>query len=153
MRAITRDVRSVTATDGEGVAITAGGSTLSEAMTFDFSSNEDGSTFECNLDGGVFVACDNPQSYAGLTEDAHILEVRATDAFGNTDPSPASFDWTVLSPVGAIEQLKQNQSFGQVAQTGGVNFNRRSIETDKARSKICPGFGQSEQGRSGNASI
>jgi hypothetical protein len=64
-------------------------------VTFAFSSTEGGSTFECSLDGAAFSACTSPQAYNALPSGAHTFDVRATDAAGNTDPSPASFSWTV----------------------------------------------------------
>ena len=94
-------------TDGEGAVISDGGSTLSEAIDAVFSANEAGSTFECDLDGAGFVPCTSPQSYADLAEADHTLEVRATDPSGNVELTPASFSWTVLTPVQAIENLAQ----------------------------------------------
>ena len=65
------------------------------APSFSFNSNEGGSTFECQLDGGGWSSCSSPKSYTGLTAGSHTFEVRATDAAGNTDPTPASFTWTI----------------------------------------------------------
>jgi large repetitive protein len=71
------------------------GPTNATAATFDFDSSETGSTFECRLDGAAFAACASPQTYAGLGEGSHTFEVRASDAAGNADPTPAAWTWTV----------------------------------------------------------
>ena len=70
------------------------GTVSSDSASFTFSS-EAGATFECDLDGGGFTACTSPKSYSGLSEGAHTFRVRARDAAGNVDPTPAARTWTV----------------------------------------------------------
>jgi len=69
--------------------------TNSTSATFTFTSNEPNSTFKCALDGGVFATCPSPQTYNGLAEGIHTLEVRAADLLGNTDQTPATYTWTI----------------------------------------------------------
>jgi hypothetical protein len=57
--------------------------------TFSFSSNEAGSTFECAVDGADFLACLSPFKARGLKKGRHTFAVRAKDAAGNVDGSPA----------------------------------------------------------------
>jgi len=62
--------------------------------TFEFSSNEPGSTFECSLDGAAFAACTSPHTVK-VKKGKHNLAVRARDAAGNVDPTPATDGWKV----------------------------------------------------------
>ena len=72
--------------------------------TFTFSSSETGSTFECRIDGGSWTTCSSPDTLAPLSAGSHTFDLRATDAAGNTDPTPASYTWTidVTSPTVTI---------------------------------------------------
>jgi hypothetical protein len=69
--------------------------TSSTSATFAFSATETGSTFQCQLDGGALGACTSPTSYSGLATGSHTFQVKATDAAGNVDLTPASFTWTI----------------------------------------------------------
>ncbi len=71
------------------------GSVSNTSATFHFSSNEAGSTFQCQIDGGGFSACTSPTTYNGLSQGSHNFQVRATDIAGNTDLTPAVRTWTV----------------------------------------------------------
>ena len=64
-------------------------------MRYTFSTSEPNYTFECSLDGDAFASCSSPKSYTGLSEGSHTFSVKATDAAGNTDATPASRSWTV----------------------------------------------------------
>jgi parallel beta-helix repeat protein len=72
--------------------------TQGTSASFTFSASEPGSSFECALDGVAFEPCESPREYTGLDVGGHELRVRAKDAAGNVDESPASFSWTVLPP-------------------------------------------------------
>jgi hypothetical protein len=64
------------------------------SASFSFSANET-ATFQCRLDGASFSACTSPKSYTGLSQASHTFQVRATDALGNLDATPAAYTWTV----------------------------------------------------------
>ena len=77
--------------------ITAGpsGTILDLAPEFWFSWNERESTFECSIDGppwsGQWIACFSPFRAASLYyREPYNFSVRATDAAGNVDASPAT---------------------------------------------------------------
>jgi myo-inositol-hexaphosphate 3-phosphohydrolase len=92
-------------------------STTSASASFAFSASEAGSSFTCRLDTGTAVACTSPASYSNLAAGDHHFEVTATDAAGNPDPSPATWDWTiVLGPPPPPPDM-----ITTVAGTGGVS--------------------------------
>ena len=68
--------------------------TRKKRATFEFGSTEAGSTFQCSLDGEPFEPCSSPDTEK-VKKGKHEFEVRATDAAGNTDPTPASDSWRV----------------------------------------------------------
>ncbi len=72
-----------------------GAVTTSTSATFTFTASQAGSAFACSLDGAAFTACTSPSTYTGLVAGSHNFRVRATDPAGNTDPTPAAFNWTI----------------------------------------------------------
>jgi hypothetical protein len=82
------------------VTITGGpsGTTGDTSASFSFSADEEGSTFQCSLDGGAFGGCASPAVYNGLVPGLHSFAVRATDRAGNTG-QPATRSWTVAAPL------------------------------------------------------
>lgn len=78
-----------------------GGTAAEKPVTFGFSSSEPDSTFLCRIDWETthpdlnaplppFEPCSSPKTYPVLGEGLHTFEVKAKDAAGNIDPTPAS---------------------------------------------------------------
>ena len=86
--------------------ITSGptGTTTDNTPTFTFASSESGSTFQCRLDSGAWASCTSPWTTGPLTDGVHGIEVRATDAAGNTDATPATQSFTVAAAAAAAPQ-------------------------------------------------
>jgi len=59
-------------------------------VPFTFSSTEPEATYECSLDGAPFTPCPASVAFTGLAEGPHTLQVRARDAAGNVDATPAT---------------------------------------------------------------
>ncbi len=71
------------------------GTIASTSASFEFTSTESGSTYKCSFDSGTWVSCGPPKSYSGLTVSPHTFSVKATDAAGNTDATPATRSWAI----------------------------------------------------------
>jgi|GEM_PF-896339 len=65
-------------------------------FTYESPGDDNSTRFECRLDDGDWFDCDGgEQSFGELDEGQHRFEVRAIDAGGVVDPTPASWTWTV----------------------------------------------------------
>jgi hypothetical protein len=78
--------------------------TTNTDATFTFTGSDDGTapaslTFECKLDAASFGPCTSAKTYTGLAVGPHTFSVRATDAAGNVDGSPASHSWEIQEPA------------------------------------------------------
>jgi hypothetical protein len=67
-----------------------------DTPTFEFAASEPGTTFQCALDNGAFAACTSPVRYTALAGGSHTFSVKAADALGNVDATPAVYTWTAL---------------------------------------------------------
>jgi hypothetical protein len=103
------------------------------APAFSFGANEDGATFECKLDDAAFADCGSTQTFSGLTEGSHTLQVKDTDILGHTDASPATYTWLVDTtppettivdkPASLSNETSPSFSFG--SSEGGSTFECR----------------------------
>ena len=94
--------------------------TTNRNASFSFSSDEAESTFECSLDGGAFGACSSPKAYSNLAIGEHEFRVKATDASGNTDGSPAAYEWTIEPDTTAPETTIDSGPTGSVTTTSAT---------------------------------
>jgi hypothetical protein len=92
----TRDYQVPMDITGPDTAVTSGptGTVKSTSASFAFSSTEAGSKFECSLNYAAFSPCASPKGYTGLASKTHTFRVRAVDAAGNRDDTPATRTWT-----------------------------------------------------------
>lgn len=99
---VTNDIADTTAPD---TTIDAGpqGTVASTTASFSFSASESGAVFECRLDASAWSACSSPHTSNGLAAGSHTFAVRATDAAGNVDPSPAQRTWTIAFQGGTCD--------------------------------------------------
>ncbi len=96
------ECRAPNADDGQedfippNTTVTSGppGITRDTSASFSFVGSETDSTLECSLDGAGFTACVSPKDY-DVANGSHTFSVRAEDAAGNADTTPASRTWTV----------------------------------------------------------
>lgn len=63
-----------------------------DTADFSYTASESAS-YECSLDGASYTPCDSPSTFSNLHPGWHVFAVRATDAAGNVDPSPAIIRW------------------------------------------------------------
>ena len=96
---------------------------------FTFTSTQTPSTFECKLDAGAFAACTTPKAYSNLSSGSHTFSVRATDAAGNTDPTPATYTWTINSSAIAcgLCVLAPTQTGLELTGSGQITVNNGSV--------------------------
>ena len=76
----------------ETTIVSAPGGTIDRAAaSFAFAATEPGG-FKCRIDSSDpsdWSSCSSPKSYSSLADGHHSFEVRAADALGNIDPTPA----------------------------------------------------------------
>jgi hypothetical protein len=69
--------------------------TASRRARFAFVSDQAGSRFECKVDRKAFKLCRSPLGLKSLKRGRHSFRVRAVNAAGMADPTPATYRWRV----------------------------------------------------------
>ena len=115
------------------------GTTANASPSFTFSSSEPNSTFECRLDSNQesdFQPCSSPKSYSSLADGDHTLDVRATDAVGNTDQTPASRTFTVDATPPTATAPVPRLLLGQTTMPVQVSWSGGDSHTTQANLKF-----------------
>ncbi len=74
-------------------------STYAATASFTFASDQATAIFQCSTNNGPFSNCTSPFLFNGLAPGSYLFAVRAVNTVGVVDATPASWLWTVLSPV------------------------------------------------------
>lgn len=77
-------------------------------VDFDGSDNRAMDGFQCRIDSDQeedWTVCAPPETFGGLADGEHLLEIRARDEAGNVDPEPLAVAWTIDNqpPVTVID--------------------------------------------------
>jgi hypothetical protein len=108
------------------------------APAFTFTASVPAATFQCRLDGADFTACASPYTAPALSDGPHTFAVRALDAAGNPDPTPAELGFAVELPVTAMLR----GSFTHAARTTGVKaLTVRGVPRGGSVTATCSGHG------------
>ena len=145
-------------TTAPNTSITSGpadGSTTNNndpSFAFSGSPGADVDHFECRLNpGGSFSTCTSPRAYTDLADATHTFEVRAVDAAGNADQTPAARTFTVdttapdtsitSGPADGETITDGTPTFGFDATPSGGTF-QCSLDTGTPSFGACSGPGQ-----------
>ena len=85
---------TVDTTPPDTVLANPGNLTAKDVAFFQFTSTEANSTFQCSFRNAAFSACTSPTEEDVPGSGSQVFKVRAVDAAGNVDPTPAVYTWT-----------------------------------------------------------
>ncbi|MBN8870513.1 MAG: PD40 domain-containing protein [Solirubrobacterales bacterium] len=115
------------------------------SVSFSFTSDEPGSTFQCKLDDGGWQACLSPFASGQLEDGAHGFSLRAIDPSGNleTNPSQRAFSIDTQAKVTTITGGPSGQvndpdpSFSFESENPAVTFECRLTDDGAAGSWVA----------------
>ena len=79
------------------LTVTPSATSNQSAARFEFASTESPATFECDIDSLGYAPCSSPFVSGPLADGTHTFSVRSTDSANRTDPTPATYTWTVAA--------------------------------------------------------
>ena len=128
------------------------GFTTDRRPAFGFTASEPGATFECRVDADAFALCAAPFTARPRARGPHRAEVRATDAAGNVDPTPAARSFTTLLRIRSgishvwragprsttvvrlvVKDVPAGGRVGVRCRGAGCPFGRTSVRPDRRR--------------------
>ncbi len=112
-------------------------SSTADTASFSFTASESGSSFGCRLDGGPYIKCTSPRVYPGLGVGSHTFSVRATDAAGNVDATPAAWSWTVVTPPPGDEEEAPAPLSKCTSTVSSASAAQSAVSSSAAGSVIC----------------
>ena len=114
-------------------------STTATSASLGFTSSESGASFECKLDSASYGACVSPKAYSGLAVGSHQFSVRAKDAAGNLDSTPALRSWTVKAAAPPPDTTAPNTSIssGPAASTTATSASLGFTSSESGASFEC----------------
>jgi endonuclease/exonuclease/phosphatase family metal-dependent hydrolase len=80
-------------------------------LSYAFTSNVADATFECRVDGASYARCTSPHTITAELGD-HTFEVRARNADGDVDRTPATRDYKGISSGGRVRLMAGNITSG-----------------------------------------
>ena len=125
-------------------SISAGPSSMtgSTSARLFFAATEEGSSFECKLDGADWTSCSSPAIYTGLGLGSHQFSVRAKDPAGNVDETPTTRQWTIedtSEPEPPVDNMSPQTSIvrGPAKNTTSTNANFALSSTESESTFDC----------------
>ena len=74
--------------------------------TFTFEASEP-ATFRCRFDSEAFQPCTSPFASPEMADELYTFQVRATDAVGNADKTPATQTFEILTPIALTQEFAE----------------------------------------------
>jgi hypothetical protein len=109
----------LSAADAPDTTITSGPANPSatNSATFDFAGTATAVAFGCQVDNDSYTPCTSPWTVQDLSKGEHTFRVRAIDAHGLVDLTPASYTWTVSAsePDATITDKPTNPTTARTA--------------------------------------